>query len=517
MTYGPEAYATEAYAAPDISDTGGLNNIYQSDIGYTSFPGDTPANTHFPARVLQPFQYQRSLLSGGSIGGVVTQGFGDVLLNNADGSYDGVYEKNAIDGREIEVKIGSRDISFDSFGTVFKGSASGWQINERDLRVSLRDFSVLVDKTLQDIFYAGTGGLEGGSDLEDAAKPLTFGEAYNVTPVFVGIVDLGDGALRTYQTNARPIKGHLAVYEGGNEYTKISTGAPSGGEWKDHPDQGLFQIGSEPVEAITCDLEGDAGDTGGGYVSTTADVIQRILTEFNVNLTTADLNLGSFTQLNTDVPGAIGLFIQDKANASEVVSRILNGAGAYGGFTRNALFEVRALKAPGVSADLSIRKRDLNQPIEIVESASIAADLTAPVWRFRVGYRRAWTVQKGSILSGATEAFRSFAQREYRITEKTNSTTLQRHRLAGDPPFLPSLFANKSDADALADRLLGLFSGEFRFYRLKAYVDYTQVDVGDTVNLTYDRFQLGGGKNTIVVDLQIDAASRITSYTVFKP
>lgn len=519
MIYAVEPYGADVYGEVEyVASASILTNIYQSNIGFTTWPSDTPANQHFQATVLRPFQYRRSLLSDNILGGVVTQGFGDIILNNNDASYDSVFEQYAIDGRQIEVKIGDVDAPFDSFGRVWIGSASGWEINEQELRINLRDLSARIDTTLQEAFYTGTGGLEGGDDLEGSPKPLTFGECYNVSPVFVGVIDLGDGALYTYQTNARPIDGHLAVYEGGNAYNEVTSGTPSGGEWKDFPDDGVFQIGSTPVERITCDVKGDAGSGGGDYVNTTSEIVQRIVEDFITGIQSNDIDQSSFDQHKSDIPGVIGYHIgTDKVNTNDVLSDLVNGAFSFVGFARNGKLELKIVDQPTNTELLSIPERDIIQAPEVLPPGTLGQDLQAPVGRIKVGYKRNWTVMNQGILNGATEDFRSFAQKQYRVTEDTNPDTFQRHVLASDPPLFRTFFRDQADADGVASRILNLLSGEFRVYRVRAKVDYTILDLANTVVLYYNRFNLRNGARCIVVDLEIDASTNLVTYTLLKP
>ncbi len=513
MTFGLHAFGEQPFGYAELAGPN-IVTLYASTDGYTSKAGDTPERTHFPARVMQAFQYRRSLLGGPELGGLVTQGYGDLIFDNADGFWDAIVRDYTVDGREIRTRLGDMDLAYGSFAGVWNGTARGWSATDMEMRIGMRDFGFLLDRVLQRAFYGGTGGLDGGDDLAGRPRPVALGFCENVTPAYLGVLDLGDGPLHTYQVNWRSVQGVTEVREGGLAYDEVTEGAPSGGEWKQDASLGIFQIGSTPIEAITADVE---GDDEGGYVETLPDVVGRLLTDFSAAFGESRIEAATFAELASDVPGPVNHYIgTEPANLGATIGALLAGAAAWGGFNRPGRFEVRALKAPGTPR-ITLTEAQIKGAPERLGPGELPESVQLPTKRRRIGYRRNWTVQRGGVLAGATEAVRSFVTDEYRVAESFDNATETRNSLAGDPEMIPSPFNLKADAEAVCQRLMDLFGGLFEFYRVRARCNYFAIELGTTVRLRYPRLNIQTGGDFIVVDYEIDSAANAVTLTLFRP
>ena len=101
-------YAKKKYLVilkPYDFDTSGEVSLYFSGEGFVTSPTDTPANTLFEPRLVEPISFSRSMFSSGKIGGFSVPGFGELILTNADGGLDD-FATYAWDGRSVEVKVG---------------------------------------------------------------------------------------------------------------------------------------------------------------------------------------------------------------------------------------------------------------------------------------------------------------------------------------------------------------------------------------------------------------------------
>src|SRR5690242_16412431 len=70
---------------------------------YVTSPSDSPANTIFEPRVIDPGAFSANLYQAGQTGGEPSIGLGDVTLANADGGLDAWFNYG-FDGRRIEIK-----------------------------------------------------------------------------------------------------------------------------------------------------------------------------------------------------------------------------------------------------------------------------------------------------------------------------------------------------------------------------------------------------------------------------
>jgi hypothetical protein len=88
---------------------------------------------------------------------------------------------------------------------------------------------------------------------------------------------------------------------------------------------------------------GDA--SGAGYVNKAGDILQRVLLLAGIDSSLIDA--AAFTQLNIDQAAEQGIATLDRSKTiAEVAEQLLEGVGAFGGFSRLNLFTAAVLKAP---------------------------------------------------------------------------------------------------------------------------------------------------------------------------
>jgi len=134
-------YAARRYLVelvPYDPATGSEITLYYSDHGFTTEPGDTPANQHFEARVVEALNFQRSLFRPGAIGGASVPDFGEIRLDNTDGGLD-FLRTLAFDGRRVTVRLGGDDFAYADYGVIFCGTAQSVVVDEEAAVVRLRD------------------------------------------------------------------------------------------------------------------------------------------------------------------------------------------------------------------------------------------------------------------------------------------------------------------------------------------------------------------------------------------
>ena len=319
--------------------------------------------------------------------------------------------------------------------------------------------------------------LESGASLEGRPKPLCFGKCLNVTPVQV------NPALLLYQVHDGPIQAIDAVYNRGV--------ALSGAQYTVDLLRGTFTLLQSPGDAgvITADVR---GDTLGGYVSTVAGIVRRVVATYGP-LTTADLDTASFTALDTANPAVVGLYMADQRATLEALDELVNSIGAFYGFDRSGKFEVGLFLAPAAGPPAAAAFG----PVEILEIEALPTEL--PVWRQRVGYERNWTVQTSDSLAGAvTEARKAFLAEDVRLAVATDETVKTKFLLALDPEPWPTLLADQAAAQTEANRLLTLYGQRRDMYRVTVKTQPYRLELGDQVDLDYTRFGLTARRFRIV-------------------
>lgn len=352
---------------------------------------DTPANTiYIPAiRAGGNLTYTLSLWNAeGALGGRSSPGLGEISLHNEDGALDYLADLSFA-GRSLVVKLGGLDFTYPEFGTVLNATIESLAVGEQSVSLQIRDLQHILDKRVQTQLFQGTGGTEGGLDRKDQPKPASLGIVRNVEPVAVGLTGaglptyiLGDGALAAYDSAVH------ALYDRGVPLTYDAGDPPAAGKWTLRASSGALVINATPAGQVTADLKGDAT---GGYVQTLGGVVRRLVTRYGGLTDPQQIDTAAFSQIDTDLPGPVGLFLQGGENLLDVLDRLCSPLAVSFGFDLQGRFTLQQVKAPTGSAVL-----------ELVDNQILALDRVAtpePTWRLTLGYRRCCTVQQPTDLA----------------------------------------------------------------------------------------------------------------------
>lgn len=502
---GSPPLGATAFGEVDVAFTGGLTKIYLSDAGFVTEPTDTPPSKYFVAQVNNPLQFETSIISQDGFSGG-SQSFGALTIHNGNGELD-YLDRYYWSNHRIVVKAGSRDFSYNQFATVFDGAVNGIEADDDTITLTIQDNKIKTDQLIQAGVYQGTGGLEGSSDLANTPKPLCYGVVKNIEPVLV------NGANLIYQLHDGEISAIDAIRDSGIALTSagnvanISSASPPAGQYYTQLTGGYFRLGSTPAGRITADAH---GESAGGFVSTAAAIVLRILTTRlgTTSLTSSEIDTGSLNRLTTVLAGDMGVFITDKIPASDVIDQLITASAAYWTFTRSGQLFVGAVASPGAST------ATITSDV-IDESGIKIAQNIAPAWRISVGYAPSFVVQGDDELAGATDTVtRAYIGQQYRYVTLEDRSVKAKNAQAGERTFNTNL-ANKTDAEALLNRLSAIYSVKRRVYQVPVYRGLFRLFLGDTVKLVYDRFDLQAGKNLLVVGISEDVETGQTTLSLW--
>ena len=482
-------------AGPTFEITGTETAVYASDSGFVTGAGDDPSHTSFPARLIQPLRTQARLFNGAEPDGRSSATAGDIVVANGDGDMD-TWLTYAWDGRSVQILAGDRDDAFADFGVIFDATAAGITWDEGEIAIRLRDRRELFDVQIPAARYAGTGGREGGGDLAGQPKPLAFGTVRNIRPLPINasalVYQVHDGTVRAIDA----VRDQGVALTAAGDVSSVFSTTVSGGKFITELSSGLFRIGSSPNGTVTADVQGDAT---GGHVSTTAAIARRIATSrIGSNALTdsdVDLDTGSFTNLDLAQPATIGLYVDSLRNAGAVLDDLLAGIGGFWFFNRAGQMAVGRLLEPTVS-DATLTERDVDALERIATET--------PIWKWSLGHRRVWQVQRDDDLAGSVSATdREFYEQDLRVKSATDTTVRSRHRLARDRQA-DALIDLAADAQTEVDRLLALHGAERDRYRVSVPDARFGRFLGDTVTLDLDRFSLD--RKFVIVGLEEEAS-----------
>lgn len=501
----PAPFSSVAFGEADVSLFGGIDTVYLSDQGYTTKPDASVPDRHFPAVVKNALSFDASIISGDEFG-IASSSYGSMMIYNGDGRLDYLSELQW-SGRRVVVKAGARSFPYDDFTTVFDGTVAAYEQDDDNIVLTITDNRAKTDTILTVPTYEGTGGLEGGDDLEGKNKPLCFGEVYNIEPVLV------DAANLVYQIHHGSMDAVLAVRDSGVALTPggnvadITLAVPSAGTFVTQLSGGYIKLGSTPAGRITADAQ---GSNDNAYVSTGPDIALEVL-RYRLgakSFMNTEIDLGAFASLETVLSGAMGIYLRDRVTASEVIDRLLLPCACYWTFTRLGVITCGAVQ-PVTEGDFSF-----NEDSVADEGVQVVASIP-PSWRISVGYQPLGVIQSEDELAAATTvADRAFLTEEYRSVTSEDETLKTLNTAATERAFY-TCFAAKADAEGLLTRLRMIYATTRKVYRAPIYNALFRSYLGGSVTLTYPRHGLASGKHCLVVGVSEDTEAGQTNMVLW--
>lgn len=506
-----DAAFSEVAFSEDAGETATSTMLCYSSHGFTSRAADSPASKYYPSRIAGATAVERKIYGRAGIGGL-TRTFARCTLVNADGGLDTLLSSYALDGRPARLLIGrTTDTngirSFDArsdYQLVFSGVVQAVEIGAQEVTISFSDGIAKLRAPVNATTYAGTGGVEGGTDLKGKPKPKSWGNVLNVPAVLV------DSTSLIYQVHDGLASAVSAVYDRGVALTvgadyatlaDLLSTAPAAGAFRAFKASSgsYFRLGSTPAGTVTADVLGDAT---GGYVNKTGDILQRVLLIAGIDASLLDS--ASFTTLNTDAPAEVGIFTGTESVAVEaVVEQLLEGVGAFGGFSRTNTFTVGVVKAASGSAAASFTQQDIGS----MRRLPLPPVVEPAVWRARVAWQRNYTVQT-DLAASVTAARRAFAAEAERVAASEDLTTRGQRQLAREYGPNGNLYALEADAATEALRLLALWKdGSRGLYEMDVSPKGLARDLGDVLTVTYSRFGFSAGRDVRVLGHKVDGVN----------
>lgn len=528
---GPVFVLPAAFAAPQ--DVGTLR---WATGGYISASTDTPPDTSWRPRLIGDVELQQDAADAVGLGGLLSLGLADVDLDDADGALADLHRYGTADGRLARITaIPVVDARASDYGTPLEGRVLGLRMNfltgsyvltSTAPVVAFTGITQQVDRTavgrgvlritdvverlaqpLQPAKYQGTGGTEGGDEVKDKPKPVTLGRCFNIEPVALGNIDLGVGigALPTFQFHYREALAVDAVRVRGVAQTLVG-GTPVVGQARAFAALGMVQLGSSPDGAVTLDVRGDAV---GGYVSSTAGVIARLVQALGPQLAASDLDDLSFAFAETDLPGEIGFFQgAEETTAGEVARRIVASHGAILAGGRAGTLRL----CDPLAEDID-QFRIPDAWILDIEPLPVPAALRPLPRSVAVAWQPNWTPLSdvaASVPAADREKLRTEHSGPARATSASITTRVAQQREMS----FDGLYWAQSDALARAAKWRDFLAAGPRMFRLTTDRYLHQVECGHIGRVFYPAWGLQSGVRCCVVGWRERIAARRLSLTV---
>jgi hypothetical protein len=362
------------------------------------------------------------------------------------------------------------------------------------VRLGISDLSYLLNVPLQPNVYDGTSGLGGSAELKGLPKPATFGYVYNIAPVYLGTMNLGDGSLHTYQGHWREVQSFDSVRDQGLPLTDSGAVAPAAGEFRQWKTDGVVQLGAAPAGVITCDLRGDAV---GSYANNTGEVLTRMLTSLGPALSSSLLETQTFTDIDLMMSGEIGIYFGPReVSMISALEQVLAHAGLLLAGGRNGKLRV-SFADPVFAPEIKLTQPD----IVALQPVPLPAQLQPAPVHVDIVCERNWAPLTLSQLAGSvTASSRRKLTSPGRRTRSTSSS-LDTRQKPDRVLTLPGLFRNDSDAQIRGDQVRDFIEQGLVAYRVTTDRYPNVVEIGHGVWIeSYGRYGLEGGFAGIVAD-----------------
>lgn len=504
-------YLVEIVAAIDAAGT--TTTLRYSSQSYTTKPSDTPANTFYDDRIVNPASISRTLYSNGTTSGASRVNYGAVELTNVDGGLDSILNYSFV-GRSLVIKIGNADNNYSTFTTILNGTMEQVEFTFSKVTILARDKLAIVDMPLQTTIYAGNNtlpnGVEGVADIAKSPKPVLYGQVFNIAPIMVNSSKL------TYQINDGAIASVGAVYDRGVGLTfhadelnvaDLEAHDPPSGKYSTCLALGYIRVGSLPAGLLTCDATQGASTAN----RTVAQVLKAMA--LKAGIASGDINASDVTALDTANNSVVGIWVDGADSAMSSMDKVAQSIGAYFGFDALGSLRMGLFTAPTGSATLEI---NINNIISIEHSRTSDTDKGIPAWRVNLTYQKNYNIQD-TDLAGAVTAARKSVLSIGALTKSAEDTAIKTQYTLAPTIEKESLLVDATAAQTEATRLLNLYKVNRDLYTVSIALDLTSTlpDLNNVVNITMNRFGLNSGKLFKIIGIESDYSKNRATLTLW--
>lgn len=508
--------------------------------GLVTAAADTPADTFIPPWLeAGEIRIKRELpATGERLRGFVAATAAQLVLAGGDGALDALLTDEVMRDRPVRLKRApttrlphgvEQPPALGGFALAFAGRCTNASMDQAGrVTVLVADDLSRLDRPLQQYLYPGTGGIQGGKDLEGKPRPLNYGLCPGALPTLVdalrGIYQIHDGQYLSLVVRDRGLAltqvGDVDSYEALEALTtegEVDQPAIRAGQVMLCRRRGYFRLGGAPAGKVTCDVEGDGlfdrpvGYQGGvlwggsvGYAIPGADtysrhaggILFRILWT-RAGFDPAEIDLTRIKQFDAASPWEMGLSVPsgERPTVREACTRLADSVGAVILRNREGQIVPRLLERPGTSSTVQILP--LNRAAAPIER--LALPWGAPWPEVRVTYARQWAPLTADELSVELDGtgLAEVLTREHAMVFAADPDLAA---LLPDraPLELDSLLVRQADAQALAQRLLAFYGAIWNAWRLGCRGIAFRADPLSTVVVTDPRHGLAAGVPLLV-------------------
>lgn len=440
---------------------------------YSTGANDAPANMVYDTVATVGVLYTEQLSTTDS---GATLSVGEIDIENYSGDRD-AWATYVWTNRPLRAYIGDPRWPRNKFQPIFVGVVASIEPkDENTLVLKMRDKMQLLNTSVTEATIGGIG------QNKDATMPTLLGECSNITPV------LENEATLTWRYHGGGVAGPIEVRDGGVPVATLLDSA-----------NGRFTLEAQSFGNITLSAQ---GDSAGGYTNRIAPLIARLITNYGsrVNgLTAADIDQDNFDKFDAAHPQPVGIYLPDRTNVISACQDLASSVGAQLVPSRLGQFRLVQLAAPSNTPSYYVTADHILDGT-FVPSPGTLPDVVASV---KLGFCKNWTVQT-DLTEKIPQAHRDLYAQEW-LTATVDDPVVKRDRkLSGEPTEQDTMLLTRFDATAEALRRLNTWKVNRTAYSFVAVRALLVLELGQTINIVYRRYNMQNGVNATVISLAPD-------------
>lgn len=432
---------------------------------YWTLPTDTPANTGYKDRVIDPGSIVLELTDGARSNPRTATSYGLITLNNKDGALDALFGGGATSfaERRVRVLMVKRGASYATATVLLDAVVAQIELDGGEVAISIKDAGYQLASAHLTATYLGNNvlpaGVEGGDDLKAKRKPVLYGQALQIEPHLVNTSKL------IYLVSARGLHSVQGVKVGrvpltvGTAYTSqadMEANAPAAGEYRVWLAGGMFRLGASPGRPVTVDAAADSAAN-----STAAQLIKRLA--LDKGWSAGAISSTDVSTLDSQNSAVCGLWWDDDRSTLDAMDFLAVSVGACRWFDRLGVLRMARLDLPPAQGDLLDAVADWSAA-EVVQVMDGQAVPTETVRIRYARYGRALSRTEVAPVPTVSEADAADAAQEWRVATYTATPSPNPHRRLLTTERDTALLL-KSAAEAEAQRLHALTAAPRRTHR----------------------------------------------------
>lgn len=490
-------------AKVQVYDVVGGSDIYL----YLSTTGYAAGSTSYQPIISGGLQFSESI----TINGSTSVSYGDLEINNPNGEFDAwlddsqyIWVNRTIQlyyGDPLWVATDTNDVANNIFELIFDGLIVDIDSKSRTkLNIKVRDKMERLNTPVTEANLGASGSWgTNAQPNKDAVKPLVFGEVHNMTPLQT------DPSTLEYMANSGPAELILEVRDNG---VPIHTSGGITGITSYIGTTGKFTLNTPPAGVITISVQGVNNSinlgTGalvtGTYVNTITNLIALIATQYgraSTKLSATDLDLTNLSSFDSSNAIPAGIIVNDSSTVRTICGLLAESIGAQLFFSRIGKLQIlRIGNGFANSAITTITDIDIiSNTLQVQEKIPVIAAA-------KIAYCKNWTVQR-DLMTGIPDSHKvMFSEEWMTITSTTDySAVAAKYKIDQEPEQKNTYLITTTDGTNEANRLAGLYSTARTLYTFTGTPRLLQLQLGQNINITHNRFGLSGGKNGQIVTL----------------